>query len=69
MLKAGEDKPADFLARLCGLNARAQARRLLGRKQVLRDAVKKKETRVAVGLYDLESGAVEWLDFDPDAEK
>ncbi len=68
-LTVGEDKPADFLGRLCGVNARAQAWRLLGENKVLHDAVKKKETGITVGLYDLESGAVEWLDFDPDAEK
>jgi carbonic anhydrase len=68
-LKAGDDRPADFLVRLCRDNALAQARRLVSQSKVLRDAVKKKETGLAVGLYDMESGAVEWLDFDPDAEK
>jgi carbonic anhydrase len=68
-LKAGEDRPADFFNRLSANNAKAQARRLISDSPVLRDAVKKKETAVAVGRYDLESGAVEWQDFDPDAEK
>jgi carbonic anhydrase len=68
-LKAGEDRPDNFLVRLCGDNARAQARRLLSESPVLRDAVKKKETGIAVGLYDMESGAVEWQDFDPDKDK
>jgi carbonic anhydrase len=68
-LKAGDDKPADFLVRLCRNNALAQARSLVSRSKVLRDAVKKKETGIAVGLYDMESGAVEWQDFDPDADK
>ncbi len=69
VLRVGDNKPADYLVHLCGVNARAQAQRLLSESTVLRDAVKKKETAVAVGLYNLESGAVEWQDFDPDAEK
>jgi carbonic anhydrase len=68
-LKAGEDRPADFFARLAANNARTQARRLVGESKVLREAVKKKDIAVAVGLYDLESGAVEWQDFDPELEK
>jgi carbonic anhydrase len=68
-LKAGADRPADFLVRLCALNAQAQARRVLGESKPLREAVKKKETVIAVALYDMETGAVEWKDFDPDAEK
>jgi carbonic anhydrase len=67
--KAGEPRSADFLVRLCEANARAQARRLLSLSPALRGAVAKKETAVAVALYDMESGAVEWLDFDPGAEK
>ncbi len=68
-LKAGDDKPADFLVRLCEANARAQARRLLAESRVLREAVQKKDVGIAVGLYDMETGAVEWKDFDPDADK
>jgi carbonic anhydrase len=68
-LKAGDDRPADFLVRLCRDNALAQARRLVSQSKVLRDAVKKQETGIAVGLYDMDSGAVEWLDFDISAEK
>jgi carbonic anhydrase len=69
VLKAGDNKPADFLTRLAESNARAQARRLLSQSKVLRDAVTKKETAVAVGLYDMESGAVAWLEFSPDEDK
>ncbi len=68
-LKVGADRPADFLVRLCGLNAQAQARRMLSESPVLRDAVKKKETGIAVALYDIESGTVEWKEFDAGAEK
>jgi carbonic anhydrase len=69
VLNPGGGHPADFLARLCEYNARAQARRLLSQSQLLRDAVAKKETAVAVALYDMESGVVEWPKFDPEAEK
>jgi carbonic anhydrase len=67
--RIGPDRPADFLSHLCGLNAAAQARRMLVESAVLRQAVQKKETGIAVGLYDMESGRVEWQEFDPDAEK
>jgi carbonic anhydrase len=66
-LKAGDDRPPDFLTHLCADNATAQARRLVVDSPVLRDAVKKKETALVVGLYDMDSGAIEWQDFD--AEK
>ncbi len=69
VLKAGADRPADFAVRLCELNAQAQARRLLGESKALSHAVEKKETAIAVALYDMETGAVAWPDFDPNAEK
>jgi len=69
VLKAGTDRPADFAVRLCELNAQAQARQLLKGSKPLSDAVKNKETGIAVAVYDLATGAVEWPNFDPNAEK
>jgi carbonic anhydrase len=66
-IEVGEEKPDGFLTRMCELNAQAQARRLLRESRVLREAVKKKETAIAVGLYDMETGVVAWSEFD--AEK
>ena len=63
-IKAGKNKPADFLSEMSATNALAQARRLLDESKVLHDAVHKKETRIVVGVYDLESGEVKWLEFD-----
>jgi carbonic anhydrase len=67
-LKADDNRPAGWLADLCKRNAVAQARRVVSDSPVLRDAVRKKETTIAVGLYDMESGRVAWMDFDSGAE-
>jgi carbonic anhydrase len=66
--QAGGDEPAEFLVRLAAHNAQQQARRLLKDSDVLRDAVGAKTVAVAVGLYDMETGKVGWLELDPGAK-
>jgi carbonic anhydrase len=48
----------------CGArNPVADAERLLKESTLLREAHNKKEVGISVGVYDLESGEVKWLDF------
>ncbi len=68
-VKAGENKPDDWLVRLVALNAGSQARRLLSESPVLRDAVSRQAMGIAVAVYDMATGAVAWQEFDPAAEK
>ena len=62
LLKKPAETTPEFLDKLAGANARYQAARLLRQSEVIRDAVKKKHAAVVVGLYDLGTGVVTFLD-------
>jgi carbonic anhydrase len=49
--------------------ARALARSLLRKGDMLQEMVRRKSAAVTVAVYHLDSGQVDWSDFDPDAEK
>lgn len=68
-VEQAKEKSPEFLVHLAEVNARQQARRLLVESDVLRKEVKEKKALIAVALYDMEGGDVQWKDFDPDAEK
>jgi carbonic anhydrase len=66
--KGKGDTSAAFLDRLAEINARQQARFLLDEERMWKRG-KPKTFSVAVGIYDMATGAVEWKDIGPEPKK
>jgi hypothetical protein len=49
--------------------SRARARSYVGKSASLREQLSRNQAALAIGVLTLETGRVEWSDFDPDAEK
>jgi carbonic anhydrase len=49
--------------------ARTLVRKYVRESAMLRESLRQKQTAVAIGVYDLESGQVAWSEFEPGADK